>query len=88
MKRIILRSITTLLILLLTLGLIYIYNLYNTTLNKYNELSKYASSRAKTITALNAEMLKYKEKSDFINEHIAFVISEQSKVYHTYDCHH
>ena len=56
---------------------------YDSLNTKYYNISKAAEQRLETIT----ELKPYKEKADFLDEYIAFVVSDDAYAYHTYDCH-
>lgn len=56
---------------------------YDSLNTKYYNISKAAAQRLETIT----ELKPYKEKADFLDEYIAFVVSDDAYAYHTYDCH-
>lgn len=56
---------------------------YDSLNTKYYNISKAAEQRLETIT----ELKPYKEKADFLDAHIAFVVSDDAYAYHTYDCH-
>lgn len=56
---------------------------YDSLSTRYNNISKAAAQRLETIT----ELKPYKEKADFLDAHIAFVVSDDAYAYHTYDCH-
>lgn len=56
---------------------------YDSLNTKYYNISKAAEQRLETIT----ELKPCKEKADFLDAHIAFVVSDDAYAYHTYDCH-
>lgn len=56
---------------------------YDSLNTKYYNISKAAAQRLETIT----ELKPYKEKADFLDAHIALVVSGDGYAYHTYDCH-
>ena len=65
-------------------GLAYSCYLNRVLQDQLSRIKEYSGSKSKQIEYL----LSYKDKAKFLDDHIAFVVSNNTDVYHTYDCQH